>query len=402
MHSALILAATCVLSSVALADDPDPKAILQDSAKAIAAARAITFTAQTHGVGAMATKVPAATGHVTLSRGGEKDRLGWKFVVEPVDGGLAPAAYDGTTYRIISVADRAVTEGAASDAGGMILGDTSNWTVAWLLRWPELVVGPFGPDGSGRADYNGVVTLDGVACHVIHADYSDLSDPRLYGAWWYIAESDSLPRRVEFHYYDNDHGDGFAVLSMPDIKAAEPPSDATFALAAPPGFEVKKYAPPEPRHPPGTPQRQASAVEVGKPAPAWTLKDADGKEHSLSDYKGKIVLMDFWATWCPPCRQAMPGVQAIHEKFAGKGVAVLGINAFESGDAPGFMKEQGFTYGLMMNADEVAAAYGVSGIPAFFVIGPEGELLFQGVGYSPQQEAKVEQTIEENLSRVVK
>ena len=96
----------------------------------------------------------------------------------------------------------------------------------------------------------------------------------------------------------------------------------------------------------------------------------------------------------------MLGGQAMQEKFADKGVVVLGVNAFESGDAPAFMKEQGFTYGLMLHADETAAAYGVSGIPAFFVVGPDGNLLFQGVGYSPQQEAQVEQTIENNLARV--
>ena len=401
MRSALILAGMCVLSTAALADDPDPRAILQQSAKAIEAARAITFTARTQGIGALATKVPAGTATVTLARAGENDRLGWKFLVEPGEGGLSAAAYGGETYRIVSAADQTVTEGPATAAGGMILADSSNWTVAWILRWPELVIGPFGADGTGRADYNGSVNLDGVPCHVVHADYSDLSDARLYGAWWYIAETDSLPRRVEFHYYDNDLGDGFAVLSMSDIKATEPPSDAAFALATPAGFEVRKYTPPDSQAGRPAPQREPGTVEVGKPAPGWTLKDANGKEHTLAGYKGRIVLMDFWATWCPPCRQAMPGVQALHEKYADKGVVVLGMNAFESGDAPAFMKEQGFTYGLMLNADEAAAAYGVSGIPWFFVVGPEGELLYQG-GFSATSENKIAEVIEANLPRVLK
>src|SRR5262249_7371157 len=95
--------------------------------------------------------------------------------------------------------------------------------------------------------------------------------------------------------------------------------------------------------------------------------------------------LDFWATWCGPCRAAMPGVQALHEKYKDKGVSVFGLNCWESGDAPGYMKEQKYTYGLLLNADEVAGKYGVSGIPTIYVIGRDGKVVYQSVGFEGEE-----------------
>jgi peroxiredoxin len=139
------------------------------------------------------------------------------------------------------------------------------------------------------------------------------------------------------------------------------------------------------------------SVTVGSVAPAWTLKDADGKDHSLADYKGKIVLIDFWATWCPPCKAAMPHVQAVHEKFADKGVVVIGVSTFERGESSekvskpaAYMKEKKFTYNLLVNGDEVATSYGVRGIPSFFVVGEDGKVIYAESGFSPSESDKLE------------
>ena len=152
------------------------------------------------------------------------------------------------------------------------------------------------------------------------------------------------------------------------------------------------------------PGRKAAGPQVGEVAPAWETKDPEGKTHKLADYKGKIVVMDFWATWCPPCRQAMPGLQKIHEQYKDQGVVVLGMNFAErpGGDPVGYMKEQEFTYGLMLNSEEIAKAYGVSGIPAFFVVGPDGKVIHRAVGFGPDTKQKLEEVIKANLPAVKK
>jgi thiol-disulfide isomerase/thioredoxin len=140
-------------------------------------------------------------------------------------------------------------------------------------------------------------------------------------------------------------------------------------------------------------------LDVGDRAPEWTLADETGKPHSLSDYRGEIVLMDFWATWCPPCRAAMPGLQRLHEELEGEGLNVIGINTSERSPdlAPGFMRSNNYTYELLLSGDAVARQYDVRGIPTFYVIGTEGEILFKGSGYSHQQEKDMERVIREAL-----
>lgn len=102
----------------------------------------------------------------------------------------------------------------------------------------------------------------------------------------------------------------------------------------------------------------------------------------VPDTRGRVMLVDFWATWCPPCVRAMPDIQKIHEAYAGKGVRVIGVNCWENGDAVKFKKDKGYTYGLLLKGDDVATGYGVQGIPAFFVIGKTGRIVAAQSGFS--------------------
>lgn len=229
--------------------------------------------------------------------------------------------------------------------------------------------------------YEGTKKIGDVECHVIHVTYSGGQGV----ARWYFGTKDGLPRRV-------DRIAGNFALVLTDVNTKPEFDDDTFALKAPEGIEVASAERPK------APTRP-SLLTVGDKAPNWTLKNAAGKPVSLESLRGKVVLLDFWAVWCGPCKKAMPAIQAIHEKFKGKEVAVFGVNAWEreTNDPVKFMKDEGYTYGLLLEGDEVAEAYKVSGIPTFYVIGTDGKIVHHAVGFSPDKEEELAKIIEKAL-----
>lgn len=139
-------------------------------------------------------------------------------------------------------------------------------------------------------------------------------------------------------------------------------------IKLPEGYTVKPYVPPN----------RPALLAVGDPAPDWKLADAEGKMHALADYRGKLVVLDFWATWCGPCVQGMPGMQKLHAKYHERGVEIIGVNAWEESNAAVYMKEKGYTYGLLLNGETIGEAYHISTLPAIYVIGRDGKIVYRG------------------------
>lgn len=113
---------------------------------------------------------------------------------------------------------------------------------------------------------------------------------------------------------------------------------------------------------------------VGTPADEFRLTDLDGKAHSLSQYRGKVVLVNFWATWCKPCTTEMPAMQASFDKLRDKGFVVLAINELED-DAKvrDHIKQYGHTFPVLMDRDnKVANQFGVFGLPVSVFIDEKG------------------------------
>jgi thiol-disulfide isomerase/thioredoxin len=138
---------------------------------------------------------------------------------------------------------------------------------------------------------------------------------------------------------------------------------------------------------------------IGKSAPGFTLMDLDGAEVKLSDFKGKVVLIDFWATWCGPCVQAMPQIQSLFENYKGKDVVILGINSWERAQdrVKPFLEEQNITYRILVDLDnEVIAKFRVTGIPTFFIIDKKGIIRHSHIGL-PSDENIIQKNIDELL-----
>ena len=122
-----------------------------------------------------------------------------------------------------------------------------------------------------------------------------------------------------------------------------------------------------------------------KSAPGFSLLDTQGKTVALSDFKGKVVFIDFWATWCPPCRISMPEVEKLYADYQGKAVQVLGLNLDENGDnARRFVERKKTPYPVLLAGDsDISSAYGVGGIPHFVLIDKEGRLVNMWSGFAP-------------------
>lgn len=127
------------------------------------------------------------------------------------------------------------------------------------------------------------------------------------------------------------------------------------------------------------------ASQAERKAPNFTLSDIEGKTVQLSDYDGQIRIVDFWATWCPPCKAEIPHFIALAKKYPN--VAVLGISLDQGGSkiVKEFAEEYGVNYPMLMGNRETVEAYGdIRSIPTTFVIDQQGQIIKKYVGYRAQ------------------
>ena len=129
-----------------------------------------------------------------------------------------------------------------------------------------------------------------------------------------------------------------------------------------------------------------------KPSPDWELEDAAGNKVRLADLRGKVVILDFWATWCGPCRNVMPVLDNWMKTSMPEGVKVFSINVMEKDPqkARDYMKEKIYAMTLLLNGDKVYNQYGGSNIPQIIVIDKQGKIAYEHVGFSTDLEFKLQ------------
>lgn len=114
----------------------------------------------------------------------------------------------------------------------------------------------------------------------------------------------------------------------------------------------------------------------------FTLKDSDGNVHQLTKYRGRVVIVNFWATWCPPCRFELPSMERAYEQLKKEGIEILAINVGEDADTIfTFTADYPVTFPLLLDLDSsVINDYPAIGLPTTYVIDPEGRLVYRAIG----------------------
>jgi thiol-disulfide isomerase/thioredoxin len=136
---------------------------------------------------------------------------------------------------------------------------------------------------------------------------------------------------------------------------------------------------------------------VGNAAPDFALKTADGQDFKLSDQKGKVVVLDFWATWCPPCRLSLPHVQSVSQDkaLAAKNLVVCAVNVRESADDVNkFLQDNHYTFRVALDSSgSTGSSYKVTGIPTTVIIGADGVVKNVFVGFGDDSPKQIDNAI---------
>ncbi len=130
------------------------------------------------------------------------------------------------------------------------------------------------------------------------------------------------------------------------------------------------------------------APSGGAVAADFTLQDLNGQSVRLSDYKGRVVILDFWATWCPPCRASIPGLEKIYKAYKDKGLVILAVS-LDQGEwdsVKSFSAEYGITYTVLKGNEDVSEKYQVRTIPMLLVINKEGLIAKRYLGFGNDED----------------
>jgi peroxiredoxin len=141
---------------------------------------------------------------------------------------------------------------------------------------------------------------------------------------------------------------------------------------------------------------KSPAIAVGQKAPDFSLRDLEGKIVSLSDFKGKVVVLDFFASWCPPCRIEVPGFIDLQERYGTQGFTMVGVMLARHEEAKDFAANEGINYPVLVDDTKVSGLYGpIRSLPTTFILDKDMKIVKMYIGLRPKEE--FEETIKELL-----
>jgi peroxiredoxin len=147
----------------------------------------------------------------------------------------------------------------------------------------------------------------------------------------------------------------------------------------------------QPEKPAAARQPAPPPGEVGAPLPAFRLGDVAGREVSSEDFRGKVLLVNYWATWCKPCETEMPGLQQLQDTYEPRGFAVIGIAMDTDKKAVAtFARKHGIRYWLLMGTPDVQERFGILGIPTTILVDRQGVVRYKVVGFEYKEAVEAE------------
>lgn len=382
-------------ASFAVAGEPDAMEILKKADEATKELTEVSYDAEYFGEGAYAKRVPRVTGKAMLREGktsmlgalfgGSRQLIRFEGEFSPPDSSVKQpflVASDGKRVYSLDPSEKTYTSAELASGGDILLRQG-----ATLFMREYVHPTPFSDEINATVQrYEGEKEIGGEPCHVVFVEYSGNQGQ----ARWYFSKNDYLPRRVDRISKSRDGKEAATVLSVSNLNVHPKLTSDLFAPTKPEGYVTKSFEEAD---------DEPEMLKIGTAAPDFALKTPGGENVSLAGLRGNVVVLDFWATWCGPCKMAMPGVQRLHEKFAGKPVRVFGVNCWErDGDPVQFMKDKKYTYGLLLEGDDVAEKFKVRAIPTFYVIDRAGKIAYAGF-YKPGHEDELTAVIEKALKQ---
>jgi len=245
-----------------------------------------------------------------------------------------------------------------------------------------------------------------VDCLVIEANYAPASRENELNTYtrklWIDKSRNIVLRDIQYREFKKQLGrtDKSKVTYVFSVaRVGEQVPETLFTFAPPEGAKEVAKLKTAPRYlDPPRPAASPRDELIGKDAVAFALKDMDGNKVDLQTLKGRVVLLDFWASWCGPCVAELPHIENLHKDYKNQGLVTLGLNNEEVEVARAFVKQKGYTFTTLVDeGKEVSKNYGVSGIPQVFIIDREGKVKWHTLGYSSGKEVELRGAVEKVL-----